>query len=195
MEGHLRSAADEGVRSLVVRAGDFFGAHQPSSWLKDAMIKPGEPLRSVLYPGDPNVGHAWAYLPDFAQAIVRLAEIEQTLPPFDVFHFGGYWIEPGAGIAKAIGRVAAQPYIKIRSAPWLLFRLAAPFSPFLRELLEMRYLWRNPIKLDNRKLVALIGDEPHRPLEEALHDVLAAFGCLTEPSLGADRANLEAARS
>jgi nucleoside-diphosphate-sugar epimerase len=195
MERLLRSATDNGVRSLIVRAGDFFGPHQPASWLKDAMITPGKPIRSVLYPGDPSVGHAWAYLPDFAQAIVRLAEVEQTLPPFDVFNFGGYWIDPGIEIAKAIGHAVGQPGIKIRSAPWWLFRLAAPFSPFLRELMEMRYLWRTPVKLDNRKLVALIGDEPHRPLEEALHDVLAAYGCLTAPGPGACQAQLEGSRS
>ncbi len=87
-------------------------------------------------------------------------------------------------MAKAIGRTVGQPDIKIRPAPWLLFRLVAPFSAFLHELLEMRCLWRTPVKLDNRKLVALIGDEPHRPLEDALCEVLAAFGCLTEPRLG-----------
>ena len=63
-------------------------------------------------------------------------------------------------MAKAIGRTVGQPDIKIRPAPWLLFRLSSPFSAFLHELLEMRCLWRTPVKLDNRKLVALIGDEP-----------------------------------
>ncbi len=109
---------------------------------------------------------------------------------FDVFHFGGYWIEPGIEFAKAIGRVASQPGIKIRAAPWLLFRLAAPFSAFVRELLEMRYLWRTPVKLDNRKLVARIGDEAHRPLEDALRDVLEAYGCLEEQRAGAGSADL-----
>ena len=54
-----------GVRALIVRAADF-GPHEPTSWFKDAMITPGKPLRSVLYPGDRTIGHAWAYLPDFA---------------------------------------------------------------------------------------------------------------------------------
>lgn len=178
MEESLRAATSRGVRALIVRAADFFGPHQPTSWFKDAMITPGKPLRSVLYPGDRTIGHAWAYLPDFAETIARLAEIEQTLPAFDVFHFGGYWIEPGVEMAKAIGRAAGNPDAEIRSAPWLFLRLAAPFVPFLRELLEMRYLWRTPVRLDNSKLVALIGAESHRPLEEALREVLGALGSL-----------------
>ena len=29
----------------------------------------------------------------------------------------------------------------------------------MREMLEMRYLWRKPLRLDNRKLVAFLGEE------------------------------------
>jgi nucleoside-diphosphate-sugar epimerase len=180
MEDMLRAATGDGVRALILRAGDFLGPHQPTSWFKDAMIKPGKPVSSVVYPGDPEVGHAWAYLPDFAETVARLAEIEASLPAFDVFHFGGYWIDPGVDMARTIARVAGAPDASIRSAPWLAFRLAAPFSPFLRELLEMRYLWRNPVRLDNAKLVAVIGAEPHRPLDMALKEMLAALGSLPE---------------
>ena len=52
MEQLLAAAGKEGIRSLLIRAGDFFGPHQPASWLKDAMIKPGKPLQSIVYPGD-----------------------------------------------------------------------------------------------------------------------------------------------
>lgn len=181
MEAMLREATADGARCLVVRAGDFFGAHQPASWLQDAMIKPGRPIRSVMYPGDPAVGHAWAYLPDLAETIARLADREQTLPAWEVFHFGGHWIEPGVEMAKAISRAAGQPDMKICSAPWGLLRLASPFSSFLGELVEMRYLWFEPVRLDNRKLLALLGEEPHTPLPEALQVVLTALRCLPTP--------------
>jgi nucleoside-diphosphate-sugar epimerase len=102
MEQLLRSAVKEGVRSLVIRAGDFFGPHQPASWFKDAMVKPGKPLRSIVYSGDFQAGHAWAYLPDLAETIARLAEIETSMPAFESFHFGGHWLDHGVQIAEAI---------------------------------------------------------------------------------------------
>jgi nucleoside-diphosphate-sugar epimerase len=176
MEASLKEAAGSGVRSLVVRAGDFFGAHQPASWFKDMMIKPGRPLRSVVYPGDPAAGHAWAYLPDLAETIARLSDIEQTLPAFETVHFGGHWVEPGIELAKAIARAAGRPEAKIKKAPWLMIRLASPFVEMFRELLEMRYLWRVPVRLDNGKLRKLLGEEPHTPLDDALREVLAALG-------------------
>ena len=178
MEQLLRNAGKEGVRSLVIRAGDFFGPHQPASWFKDAMVKPGKPLRSIVYPGDFQAGHAWAYLPDLAETIARLAEIETSMPAFESFHFGGHWLDHGVQIAEAIRRVSGNPDLPIRKFPWLALYLGAPFVTFLREAIEMRYLWRTPLRLDNTKLVTVIGPEPHTSLDTALSQTLAALECL-----------------
>jgi hypothetical protein len=71
-------------------------------------------------------------------------------------------------MARAAARAAGQPDLPIRPMPWTLLRLVSPFSGFLRELLDVDYLWRVPIRLDNRKLTALNGAEPHTPLDEAV---------------------------
>ena len=47
-----------------------------------------------------------------------------------------------------------------------------------REVREMRYLWRQPLQLDNRKLVAFLGAEPHTDLDRAVGDTLQGMGCL-----------------
>ena len=181
MEAMLEQAARSGrVRALVVRAGDFYGARAPSSMFQNVMVKPGKPLRSVTYPGARNIGHAWAYLPDLAEAIARLADIDDQLATFEVVHFGGHWLERGVAMAEAIRTAAGQPQAPIRRFPWPVIQLAAPFVPLFRELLEMRYLWRVPLRLDNAKLVSLIGAEPHTPLDQAVLDSLTALGCMPE---------------
>jgi nucleoside-diphosphate-sugar epimerase len=180
MEQMLQRAALTGLRSLVVRAGDFFGPHGPSSWFSGAMVQPGKPVRFVIYPGWRNVGHAFAYLPDLAETIARLAEIDARLAPVETVHVAGHWLERGVELAEAIRRVAGAPRAPILPVPAALLYLAAPFSTMLRETIEMGYLWRTPIRLDNRKLVALIGSEQHTPLDEAVRASLAALGCLGE---------------
>lgn len=180
MEQMLARAAEEGVRSVVLRAGDFFGPHQPGSWFGNALVKPGRPVRSVTYPGDRDVGHGWAYLPDLARAMVGLMEIEQGLAPHDTFHFGGHWLERGGDMADVILNVAGCPDGRVRRFPWWLLRVVSPAVPLFRELLEMRYLWQVPVRLDNSKLTALLGEEPHTPLEQAVEETLAAMGCLPE---------------
>ncbi|MEX2479385.1 MAG: SDR family NAD(P)-dependent oxidoreductase [Gammaproteobacteria bacterium] len=181
MEQMLAGAVADGVRSIVVRAGDFLG-DASGSWFRAVMVKPDRPLRAVTYPGVRNIGHAWAYLPDLAETVARLADIEQDLDAFEVFHFDGHWVDPGVEICHAVRRAAGKPDLPIRSFPWIAVYLASPFSPFMRELLEMRYLWRRPLRLDNRKLVSRLGAEPHTPLDEAVAQTLASMGAMPKRS-------------
>jgi nucleoside-diphosphate-sugar epimerase len=168
MERMLREAAPD-VRSLVVRAGDFFGSQMGGSSNFDQIIaKGGRNLRKIVYPGRTGAGHSWAYLPDLAETIAKLAAIEDRLADAEVVHFGGHWIEPGRDFAEAIRRVLQRPDLPVRDFPWIVVYLGAPFVGLLRELIEMRYLWDVPLRLGNKKLVGLIGAEPHTPLDAAI---------------------------
>jgi len=178
MEEMLHDAARDGVRSLVVRANDYFGPHSPSSWFGGGMVKPGKPLRSVTYPGARDVGHGFAYLPDVAETIARLMENEAKLADFEMVHFGGHWFEQGIEFAHAVGRAAGRTDLPVRRFPWFAVFLARPFVPMLREIWKMRYLWREPLRLENKKLVSLIGPEPRTPIEQALRATLEGLGCL-----------------
>ncbi len=42
----------------------------------------------------------------------------------------------------------------------------------------MRYLWRQPLQMRNDRLVAVLGQEPHTPLLEAVESTLVGLGCL-----------------
>lgn len=176
-----RRLADSGVKTLIVRAGDFFGPDAGNNWFGQGFVTPGKPLSSVTYPGPHAIGHQWAYLPDLAETFARLIEREDELATFARFHFGGHWLKPGIEMAHAVRRVAGRPDLRIKSLPWWLLRLAAPFNETLREMMEMRYLWQRPLRLTNTKLVNLLGREPHTPLDAALRETLIALGCL-EPA-------------
>lgn len=182
MERMLIEASAQGVRSIVIRAGDFFGGHGPSSWFTTTMVRAGRPVRRVVFPGRDDVGHAWAYMPDLAQVFVRLAAREKDLPAFDVYHFGGHWLERNDEMTQAIVRASGQPNVRVVHMPWLVVRLLSPWVRILREITEMRYLWLVPLRLDNRKLIALLGSEPHTPLDIAVHSSLAQMGCLDRPA-------------
>jgi nucleoside-diphosphate-sugar epimerase len=188
MEQRLR---DSGVPALVVRAGDFFGPRATrSSWFAQGIVSPGRPVRLLAYPAKPDVGHAWAYLPDLARTIALLLDREAELETFAVFHFRGHWLERGIAIAEAARRVAGAPGAWIMPFPWFLVYLLAPFFETFREMIEMRWLWRQPLELVNDKLVAFLGEEPHTPLDAAVGSTLEGLGCLpprTEDSDGACR--------
>ena len=116
--------------------------------------------------------HAFAYLPDLANTLARLLDREAELEDAAVFHFAGHVLTfrpTGRSHRAGGGRAAA-----CRSAPfpWLL-TAGAPFDETVRELREMRYLWDRPIGLDNRKLVAFLGEEPRTDLALALRATVA----------------------
>lgn len=175
MEQRLQAAADDGVRVLILRCGDFFGPRAGNSWFS-AIVKSDKRLRSVSYPGSRDLPHAWAYLPDVGTTVAKLLDRETTLAPFETFHFGGHWVD-GRSMLQAIRKAAANPTLPLRPFPWWLVALASPFVTTLREVREMRYLWRQPLQLDNRKLVALLDEEPHTPLQDAVAQTLGGTRC------------------
>jgi nucleoside-diphosphate-sugar epimerase len=174
MELKLQKASLYGVRSTVVRAGDFFGPGAGNSWLTRGMTSSSPLLRSVFYPGPSNTGHSWAYLPDLAETMVRLIECERPMDAFEVVHFRGHWFERGLRLAELVCRVRGMDPTRIKPFPWWAIKLASPFVGVFREMLEMRYLWHVPLQLNNEKLRALIGAEPHTPIEIALAATLGS---------------------
>ena len=184
VERRLRAASEGGLKVLIVRAGDFFGPAAPGalSWL--AQRARGR-VTGVFQPGPGEVGHAYAYLPDLAETMARLVDAEDRLGRYEVFHFRGQWVDGNAKFGQAIRRVTGNPKLPIRAFPWPVAWLAAPFNETFRELLEMRYLWKRPIGLDNARLVAFLGSEPHTPLDQALAASLADMGLLPEASYAA----------
>jgi nucleoside-diphosphate-sugar epimerase len=178
MERRLRLAAETGVRSLILRAGDFFGPRAGNNWFGQGLIKQGRPVASITYPGRAGIGHGWAYIPDVADAMMRLLELEEGLGSFEVFHFAGHFDADGTQTIEAIRKAVGKPRLKVRGFPWKMLVALSPFVTLFREIREMRYLWREPIRLDNARLRGVIGAEPHTPIEVAVRTTLEGLGCL-----------------
>ncbi len=188
MERLLAEAACEGVRGLILRAGDFFGPAAPNSVLQWTTVRRRGALRAAFDPG--KAAHAFAYLPDLTETLARLLDREAELGAFARFHFAGH-VMTFAALGRAIGRAAGVPNLPLWPFPRFVLDLAAPFDETMRELKEMTYLWERPIGLDNRRLVAFIGEEPRTDLDRALRATLAD---LLEPAAAPRRRSAPAFR-
>ncbi|WP_440216589.1 NAD-dependent epimerase/dehydratase family protein [Chromobacterium piscinae] len=182
MEARLRAYAAGGGRAMIVRAGDFFGPKAGNNWFSQGLIQPGKTTRRIQNPAMPGIGHQWSYLPDVASNIVELLARRESLEPFATFHLGGYWDADGTQIAQAIRRALQKHGVnaKVDAFPWWLIQLIAPFNATLREVMEMRYLWRKPVRMDNGKLLGALGRERVTPLDEAVEATLKGLGCLPD---------------
>jgi len=178
LEQKLEAAAREGVRSLIVRFGDFFGPKTGGSWFSQGLVKPNRPVTSIMNPGRNGIGHAWCYLPDAGQTFALLMDREAELADFERFHFRGHWDEDGTEMIAAIRRAAGNEKIPVRPIPWWIFLLLSPFNETMRELYATRQLWRAPIQLENARLIRFLGNEPHTPLQSAVEATLRGMNCI-----------------
>ena len=188
-KGALRVAAeqrlvDSGVRSVVIRAGDYFGSGS-GSWFDIALAK-DITRGKMTYPGAMDIATSWAYLPDLARSFVavadKLAQDPSALPRNASFCFAGHhltgndWAQLIQAVAQEKGWLAAGRSLKIGSMPWWLIKSLSFAVPMFRELSEMQYLWHTPYALSGDKLAALIGTLPVTPLPQALRAALADLG-------------------
>ena len=183
MERRLQDSSSQGARVLIVRAGDYFGPRPGNGWFNQALIKPGQPVKSISYPGKAGIGHQWAYLPDVARTMIALLEKRATLKSFETFHMAGHWDADGRHMANAVCRVVSRRSDRtpqIGALPWLLLTLMSPFNVTLREMMEMRYLWKMPVQLVNSKLIDVLGYEPHTDWDVAVEAALIGAGCLED---------------
>ncbi|MEM7520969.1 MAG: NAD-dependent epimerase/dehydratase family protein [Pseudomonadota bacterium] len=168
MEQAYRAAM---VRTLVIRGGDYLERAKSGNWF-DAQIAAQAHAGKVVYPGALDRVHAWAYLPDMARAAVMLAEIRGRFSAFEEFCFEGYSLT-GAELVDQIAEATGKAQ-RVRGLPWFLVKLLGLIQPTMREIVEMRYLWNIPHRLDGAKLAKALPDFAPTPLGEAMKDVLAA---------------------
>ncbi len=196
LERRLQAATEGGrCRVIIVRAGDFFGPRVGNSWFAQGLVKPGHPVTTVSLPGAAGVGHQWSYVPDVAVTMVELLQRRAELPAFASFHMAGHWDGDGRQMGEAIRRAVVRhggSAPRLRAFPWWLVALATPFVGFLRELREMRYLWREPVRMRNEQLLAVLGREPHTPLDQAVEATLVGLGCLAAPACDAGKVHSSA---
>lgn len=180
VENKLREAARAGLRTVTIRAGDFFGGPGRGSWF-DLVIAKSLAAGRVVYPGRTDIIHAWAYLPDLARTFVLVAERRAGLPPFGVFHFPGHsptgeeFLACIDRSARRLGLLRGSAHLRRGAFPWGLLRVGGLVVPMWRELAEMRYLWDVPHRLSGEHLARLMGAISDTPLDQAMDETLRAL--------------------
>lgn len=171
MEKMFREAADKrGVRTIVLRAGDFYGGRKPGSWL-DLLILSKLQKNVFTWPGRSDLPHAFAYMPDLGRAFVQVAEKRDELARFERLHFAGHTLtgdEMHELVERSVGR-------KLRRAgvPWPLLRAVGLVKPLYREIAIMSYLWRTAHSLDGSKFERLTGPFQATKPEDAITQAIA----------------------
>lgn len=169
----FRNAAQQSdLQIIILRAGDFYMPDNHNDWYDQVIMREAGKGRIATL-GASHIGHAWAYLPDLGRAFVKLAELRDSFGVFENFHFEGHYATHGA-LSTAIQKAVPMP-TKIVGAPWGLLNIMGLFSPMMREVLKMRYLWNNSMALRDPRLEAILGPNFATPFEDAVAQTIQSF--------------------
>lgn len=161
---------DSGLPVILLRMGDFLDT-APSGGMFDRVMLTTLPKGVLRYPGQTDIPHAWAYLPDAARAAVALAERRAHLPRFADVPFPGFTLT-GAELAQGLAQARGHN-VGLRGVPWWQMRLVQPFMPVIAGIFEMRYLWNMPHQLADQPFRDLLPDFRTTPLPDALRTATA----------------------
>lgn len=166
----LQEAADDGLQMAAVRASDFIGAGIDGSAFGTRFFDPlraGKPAQTI---GDVDALHSVTFVPDLAEAIVRVAEDDTT--------WGRPWHAPCAPAVTqrqlaemAAGTIGTQGSIK--RVPMPMLRLVGLFAKPVKEMIEMRDEFDRDFVVDSSAFTRQFGLEA-TPLPDALAAVMGA---------------------
>lgn len=172
LERMMHDAAGEGLQVIIIRAPDFFGPGATGT-VFDLIMTSNLSKGVLTYPGNPDIHHSWAYLPDLGRAFVRVAEARADLERFDRLHFAGHF-KTGHELASA-GERALKRKLTLKTFNWLPFRLIGLVVPIVREVVKMGYLWDHPHRLHDQRMDAILGPDFLTPFDEALGRTLRSY--------------------
>lgn len=121
------------VKTLILRAGDFYGGSGRGSWF-DLALTDKLDSGQYVYPGPDDVPHSWAYLPDLARTFVALADQAHKANNIEQFLFPGH-VLTGKEFQTLI-ETASGKSLKPLNFPWKLIKLGRWLVPMWRRLLK-----------------------------------------------------------
>jgi nucleoside-diphosphate-sugar epimerase len=165
------SAAGE-ARVAALRPPDFYGPGVGLSFLGDTSVGKLAQGKPAVFVGSPDVLHDYAYVPDIARAATTLLDAPDSA-------FGQAWHLPCAPTrtTRDILQIAADTLgvkLRISALPAWMLGSSAMFSPFLRELKEMRFQWDRPYQVDASRFKAAFWSDV-TPFETGVLETALAF--------------------
>ena len=160
------------ARIAALRAPDFYGPNVGLAYLGDTTIGAMAKGKSAFFIGSPDIPHDYAYVPDIARATTTLLEAPDSA-------FGQSWHVPCAPTrtTRELLKMAADALgvrLRLNTLPEGLLGVAGLFSPFLRELKEMRFTWDRPYRVESTKFAKAFWSDA-TPFETGVRETALSF--------------------
>ncbi|WP_100402765.1 SDR family NAD(P)-dependent oxidoreductase [Bacillus sp. FJAT-42315] len=160
--------AHSGVPTVQAHFPDFYGPNATSTVMHTTLqnIIKG---KKAMYVGDIRKQREFIYTPDGAKALIELSTLDHA--------YHKHWNIPGTGTLS--GQQLKQILEQITDRPHAfsqvnkgMIRFLSLFSRNMREVVEMMYLYEDPVILSGETYEKEIGPLPQTPYEEGLAETI-----------------------
>jgi len=164
----LEADARGEIHGTILRLPDFYGPNVEKSFLASAFHAAISGGRAQLV-GPIDTPHEFVYVPDVGPVAVALAEEPRA--------FGRAWNFAGPGaitvreFVERIFREAGQKP-KYIVANKTMLRLMGLFSPLMREMVEMNYLFETSVIMDDSGICGLLGNVRKTAYADGIRETL-----------------------
>lgn len=179
-KGQMRKAQEEAllkahregrIQGTILRLPDFYGPGVEASFLHSLFVAATKGGTANLV-GSVDIPHEFMYVPDVGPVALALADKPEA--------YGRWWNFAGPG---PITRREAAEKVFVLAGRKPKFRVVGPtalrlfgiFQPFLRELVEMNYLWTEPVLMNDTALHRLLGPIHKTPYAEGLQQTFHSY--------------------
>lgn len=175
LENMLREASEKyGLKVLIVRAADYFGPNVRNGFVDRIFGNIAEGKPADIF-GLGEVPHQFTYVPDLTRATADLLLLE-NLGSFEIVNAPFITELSIKNLVAIAAEKVGKPSLSVRSTPWGIVSFIGIFSPLLREMVEMKYLFETQIRLDTSKFATLVPDFKPTSLEKAITETLGSYG-------------------
>jgi len=152
---------DAGVQTIILRAGNFIDPDRNGDVMSLLILREAR-KHKIAYSGSPDTMQAYAYVPDWARAAVKLAEMSDGLSRFEDIPFPGHGFSM-TDLKAHLDRVVGHTF-RLTPFPWWFMTAMSPFMEVAREMREMRYLYEMDHRISAEKFDRVLPDFKPTPL-------------------------------
>jgi len=181
LEAHLeQNAALRNIRTIVVRAGDFYGPGVDNA-LIGPMFRAALAGTPIPWFGAPATGHAFTYVDDVAAVATELL-LATGRPTYDLVAVAGDHYPSAAAWAGALAAAAGKPSLAVRTIPPWQVKLTGLWNRDAREFAEMLYQWEGALLLDDSRVRRALPAWSPTPPAASLAATMAWFRAAAGPA-------------
>jgi nucleoside-diphosphate-sugar epimerase len=162
-----------GAQAIIVRLPDYYGPTSQNAYLHPTLTGLAAGKMSIFI-GDLHTRREYVYLPDAAKMIVNIALRDDS--------YGQNWNIPGPGVISGreiieLAMKATGRRQRVLPLSQTAIRLIGIIDPFMREVVEIMYLMKEPFVLSGRKYTERIGPIPATPYHIGIEETMRLGSC------------------